>query len=236
MQLLNFFIMPATRPPPETTKNYITYDNSTKQYTIEFRVSFEHHPNVNNVNFESLKKLMLKEQFGVEHTRFTTPIETFEKVKLTEIVAKLSSEYDKFLNVLKIADQWPVLPLTATTSGKLVVGSKIPSGMSLHLSGQLQKTLGITLPLTVGEFKGSLNNSLIAMSIHAPGLIASTTNLYHEIATIPVTNKNWFCPKIPYYLPLAINDLTGFDVIVKDFDGDAIDFNDSQVILVLHFK
>ena len=74
------------------------------------------------------------------------------------------------------------------------------------------------------------------MSIRSPDLIANDSNKFNELATIAITNKNWYCPKKINYLPLAINNLTHFKINIVDFDGDPLNFDGTQTIIVLHFK
>ena len=67
-------------------------------------------------------------------------------------------------------------------------------------------------------------------------MIAQESNKFHELATIALTNKNWYCPKKITYLPLNINNLSQFEIKVVDFDGDPLNFDGTQSIIVLHFK
>ena len=235
-KLFNLKIHNFKPPSPNT----ISFNDVTKLYTIDFRKSYESKANIQEVTFDSLKELMLRDKFeSSKSTKFTSLIK-YLKPDLSAIVKDLNSLHDKLIKNLKLDgdDGLQPLSLSVTTDGKLKVGQDLPACIKLYLSERLCKNLGIQHDNTLkaGIYKGTITKASIAMSVRSPDLIANDSNKYNELAVVAITGKSWYCPKAICYLPLAINNLTQFSVHVVDYDGDLLNFNGTQSIIVLHFK
>ena len=215
--------------------NVLTFDHVKKKYEISFCKTYESTADIQEVTFDSLKELMLRNKFESSGTKFTSLI-IYLKPDLDAIVKDLVSLYNKFKTAL-VLDGLPSLSLSVTTNGKLKVGQDLPQCIKLHLSERLCRNLGIhNNILQAGTYKGVITKASIAMSIQSSDLIANDVNKYNELAVIAITDKKIYRPNRINYLPLAINNLTQFSVHVVDYDGDLLNFDGTQSIIVLHFK